>query len=105
MRTWLYGLTADEWLHLAAEGPDSEVAPCCGDIGQLREVLSVLAICQGAGESPLVRRQVLDDYKTALESHDALASAETFPLLHRVLAGIRAEIAADPLRGDRDVPG
>ena len=97
-RKWMYGLTADEWLHLAAEGHDSEVAPCCGDIGALREWLQALTACQGAGESWMLWRPVLDAYNTALSSHDTLASAEVFPLLHRVLAGIGEEMANDPLR-------
>lgn len=94
-RKWLYGLTADEWFHLAAEGQDSEVAPCCGDIGELRDWLNALATCQGAGQSWVMCRSVLDAYAVALASHDALASASAFPLLHRVLAGARAELEGD----------
>lgn len=90
-RRWLYGLTADEWLHLAAEGQDSEVGPCCGDIGALREWLQALASCQGEGESWLVAGPTLDAYETALADHDTLADPEAFPLLHRVLAGVRNE--------------
>lgn len=93
-RTRMYGLTADEWLHLAAEGQDSEVAPCCGDIGQLREWLNGLATAQGKGESWLFWQPVLDSYEVALGSHDALADEKSFPVLHRVLAGVRAEKTA-----------
>lgn len=85
----LYGLTADEWLHLACEGENSEVAPCCGDIGELREWLQALTASQDAG---LLAKPVLDAYEVALVGHDMLASPDTFPLLHRVLAGIRGEI-------------
>ena len=92
-RKWLYGLTADEWLHLAAEGQDSEVPPCCGNIGELREYLNALATCQGEGESGIMLRAVLESYEAAADDHDTLADAEAFPLLHRVLAGVRAEQA------------
>ena len=88
----LYGLSATEWLHLASEGPDSEVAPCCGDIGQLREYLQVLTTSQGPGESALLARGLLAAYETALASHDTLNDEKTFPLLHRVLAGARATL-------------
>ena len=87
-RRWLYGLTADEWLHLAAEGHDSEVAPCCGDIGDLRDNLNALATCQGEGEDWLMRAPVLTVYEAAAEEH-GLSDRAAFPLLHRVLDGIR----------------
>jgi hypothetical protein len=92
-RTWRYGLTADEWLHLAAEGQDSEVQSCCGDIGQLQEWLNCLATSQGMGQASLLRQPVLDAYETALASHDGLDDRKTFPLLHRVLDELRAEQA------------
>jgi hypothetical protein len=88
----MYGLTADEWLHLAAEGHGSEVAPCCGTIGTLREWLSILAVSQGEGEAALYQPEVLNAYAAALADHDALADAAAFPLLHRVVAAIRAEL-------------
>lgn len=93
-RKRLYGLTADEWLHLAADGQDSEVAPCCGNISELREYLNALATCQGEGESGIMLRAVLESYEAAASDHDTLADETAFPLLHRVLAGIRAEQAA-----------
>lgn len=96
-RQWRYGLTADEWLHLAGEGICSEVAPCCGDIDGLREWLNALATCQGKGESALLWRPVLEAYESAASDHESVASAKGFPLLHRVLAGIREEMANDPL--------
>jgi hypothetical protein len=89
----LYGLSATEWLHLASEGPDSEVAPCCGDIGHLREYLQMLTTSQGPGSSLVILRGFLQAYDAALASHDTLDSEEVFPLLHRVLAGARAEQA------------
>jgi hypothetical protein len=92
-RTWLFGLTADEWFHLACEGQDSEVAPCCGNISNLREYLQALATCQGEGEAPLMFASVLEAWEIALASHDTLAEPETFPLLHRVLTAILAEQA------------
>lgn len=90
-RKWLYGLAADEWFHLACEGQDSEVAPCCGNIGQLREWLQGLASCQGLGESYMMCGSVIEAYEAALSDHDAIADASAFPLLHRVMAGVRAE--------------
>jgi hypothetical protein len=93
-RTWKYGLTADEWLHLAAEGPDSEVAPCCGDIGQLRDVLNMLVTEQSPGGLPWLSRPLREAYEAALGSHDSLDDPVLFPLLHRVFAGIRDEEAA-----------
>ena len=93
-RTWKYGLTAEEWLHLAAEGPDSEVAPCCGDIGQLRDVLNMLATDQAQGGGiPWLAKLLCDAYEAARNSHDTLADSARFPLLHRVFAGIRDEAA------------
>lgn len=89
-RTWLYGLTADEWLHLAAEGQDSEVAPCCGDIAVLREYLKDLAVTQD-GSHQIFVRYLLPSYAHALAAHGELADKGTFPLLHRVLAGIAAD--------------
>lgn len=93
-RTWKYGLTADEWLQLAAIGTDSEVQPCCGDIDELRGWLNCIATNQGEGQTSLLRDPTLAAYQTALDSHDTLADRATFPLLHRVLDGIRAEQAA-----------
>jgi hypothetical protein len=93
-RTWKYGLTADEWLHLAAEGPDSEVQPCCGDIGQLRDVLNAMVTEQGEGGYPWLAGPFLEAYGAALNSHDTLADRAKFPLLHRVLEGTTAEAAA-----------
>jgi hypothetical protein len=87
----LYGLTADEWMHLAAEGQDSEVGPCCGDIGELREYLNAMATCQGAGEDWVMRQPVLDAYEAAsADGEHGLSDRSTFPLLHRVLDGIKA---------------
>lgn len=88
-RKRLYGLTADEWFALACVGQDSEVGPCCGDIGQLREALQWMATSHGEGEDWLPRRSVREAYESALAGHDTLASSETFPLLHRVLDGIK----------------
>jgi hypothetical protein len=95
LRTWNYGLTADEWLHLASEGPDSEVAPCCGDIGQLREYLQALTTSQGKGSSVILGKGLLEAYATALASHDTLSDEQWFPLLHKALAGLRGELAIE----------
>jgi hypothetical protein len=88
-RTWLYGLTADEWFHLACEGGDSEVAPCCGNIGAIRDTLRWLATSQGEGEDWVPARTLVREYSADGGGHD-LTSRDSFPLLHRVLDGIHA---------------
>jgi hypothetical protein len=96
-RTWLYGLTADEWLDLAARGEDSEVPPCCGNLGTLRELLNALATCQAdedTGTQLYIGREVLLSLEGDGNGH-GLDSRAGFPLLHRVLDGIRAQ-QADP---------
>lgn len=100
-RTWLFGLTADEWLHLAAEGEESEVAPCCGNLGTLRDDLKFLATCQSAGDAGWHRstgRHILLAVDNDGDNH-SLADPEQYPLLARVCAGIRAlEIGKDSAR-------
>lgn len=104
-RQWLYGLTADEWLHLAAEGDDSEVAPCCANLSAVREALNALAVSQGAddyGWQLSAGRRLLkllgdDGYGHGLDDR------ARFPLLHQVLDGIREQQAG--LRQLRAVPG
>lgn len=95
----LYGLTADEWFRLASMSQDSEVAPCCGNIGELRDMLRELMTFQS--EDDLGWRlslgahilQVYEGDGNAEGSEDGhgLGIAERFPLLTRVLAGIRYE--------------
>ncbi len=90
-RIWRYGLTGDEWLHLAAEGDESEVGPCCGNISVLRENLNALATSQGdSGWAKFFSQSVLESYEMCRDGHK-LANEESFPLLHRVLAGIRKD--------------
>lgn len=100
-RRWLFGLTADEWLHLAAEGEDSEVAPCCGNLGHLRDLLRSLATFQAADDTGWhisLGHRILEAVEADGEGHD-LHVREAFPLLHRVLDGIRALLAdPDPFR-------
>jgi hypothetical protein len=94
-RTWLYGLTADEWFHLASEGEQSEVAPCCGNLGELRDLLRELMIFQPAHDLgwrlPLGERILL--VLDADGDGHGLQDAGQFPLLHKVIAGIRADQA------------
>lgn len=98
-KKWLFDLTADEWLHLAAEGQDSEVAPCCGDIGQLRDSLNWLATSQEEGAAWFPSREVKSHFDIALESHEVLADAQSFPLLHRVMTGVTALLEAEEASG------
>jgi hypothetical protein len=107
-RTWLYGLTADEWFHLASEGADSEVAPCCDDIGELRDLLRELMTFQAWDERSF-RRVIGDRIMTVVGAeimaigdpgdggHD-LAERTMYPLLNRVLDGIQAEQQAPGLQ-------
>lgn len=103
MRLWAYGLTADEWLHLAAEGEDSEVPPCCGNISNVRELLNALAVSQAAYDDVDWMRMSLgrellellgDTFPEDGYGHD-LNHRDTFPLLHRVLEGVREEMSHD----------
>lgn len=89
-KTWLFGLTADEWLHLAAEGEDSEVPPCCANMSDFRELLNALAVSQGPnnGWVKVFSMQLLDHPEIKEGGHE-LDNAEQFPLLHRVLAGAK----------------
>jgi hypothetical protein len=96
-RAWLYGLTADEWLHVASEGDESEVQPCCGNLGQLRDLLRSLATFQSpddTGWQLSIGQHILENLEGDGDGHN-LGSREQFPLLHRVLDGIRAQ-QADP---------
>jgi hypothetical protein len=101
-RQWLYGLTADEWLHLAAEGDQSEVQPCCGNLGELRELLNELVTSQSPDDTGWRRsigKRLLSVYEADREGH-GLPDRAQFPLLHKVLDGLREEIASDILGGE-----
>lgn len=98
MREWVYGLTADEWLHLAAEGDESEVQPCCGNIGELRGLLNSLATFQApydAGWRISTGKHLIAVYEADGDGH-GLPDRAKFPLFHRVLDGVRAEINSNP---------
>jgi hypothetical protein len=96
----LYGLTADEWFRLASMGQDSELAPCCGNIGELRDVVRELMTFQS--EDDLGWRLSLGAHLLQVYAGDGnqdgdseaghgLGSKAGFPLLHKVLDGIRYE--------------
>lgn len=91
-KRWLFGLTADEWLHLASEGENSEVGPCCANLSDLREILNALATAQEPDGiwARLLSKQLLEHYEIVNNSHDHdLLNSVTFPTLHRVLQGAR----------------
>ena len=93
-RTWTYGLTADEWLHLAAEGDKSELQPCCANLSRIRELAQTLATDQDP-DAPGFRRMWGKDLIAAVEEDGdghGLQDREKFPLLWRVIDGIRAEL-------------
>jgi hypothetical protein len=97
-RLWLYGLTADEWLHLACEGHDSEIANCCGNIEQIQDTLRAIMTMQ-----PLEYRSMRVSLGKMLREYlgedgsggHGLDDPAGFPLLHRLLAGLAAEKAAE----------
>lgn len=89
--TWLYGLTADEWFHLASEGEDSEVQPCCGNLGSIRDHLRELMAFQSgddAGWQLAIGRRLLLEVEADGSGH-GLDNRGQYPLLHKVLDGIR----------------
>jgi hypothetical protein len=93
-RTHLYGLTADEWFHLASEGGDSEIAPCCGSIGQLRDLLRELMTFQSPDDIGFrwaLGQETLLVIQGDGDGHE-LGNTKQFPLLHRALEGISEEL-------------
>jgi hypothetical protein len=99
VRTWLFGLTADEWLELAALGEDSEVTPCCGTLGELRELLNTLATFQAAedwGWHKSIGGHILQIVEADGDGH-SLQNRDMHPRLGRVLDGIRALPAHFPV--------
>ena len=93
MKTWLYGLTADEWFEVACLDEKSEVAPCCGNIGLLRDLLRELMWFQGEHEDhwqKLLGSQVLESYESLGDEH-GLSDRARYPLLNKVLDGIRKQ--------------
>jgi hypothetical protein len=97
--TWTYGLTGDEWLHLASEGEESEVQPCCGNISQMRELLMAITTCQASYDRWMrasLGKQLFEALEADGDGHN-LQDEKTFPILHRVLAGLREDIKNDHL--------
>jgi hypothetical protein len=96
-KTWLYGLTADEWLHLASEGGDSEVQPCCGNTGLVRDILNSLATMQGPEDmytQKFLGRELLSALEADGDGH-GLQDPQLHPLLHRVIAGVNAQTSKE----------
>ncbi len=99
-----FGLLAHEWLSLAALGEGSEVAPCCGNIGELRDALNALATNQDpdrVGMARMAAQQVARAYSWSRGGHN-LNDTVQFPLLARIVDGIRADfdIDADAMAAD-----
>lgn len=93
LRAWLYGLTAGEWLQLAGLGGQSELAPSTAEGWTLRELLARLAVTQGREEDRrLLGQSVLAAWADAANASEEMYPQERFPLLYRVLEGIRAEL-------------
>lgn len=102
-RGWLYGLTADEWLHLACEGHDSEIADCCGNIEQIQDSLRAVMSFQPPeyrSMRVMLYRRLRNELDADGEGH-GLDSPAGFPLLHRVLAGLEAEKGAEHEENER----
>ena len=95
-RTYRFGLTADEWIAVAGAGEDSEVGPCCANLSELREHLNALVTLQGDTDGftvGLIGNGVARAYAWCADDHDL--TPDQFPLLHRVLAGLRDEHDVD----------
>jgi hypothetical protein len=93
MKQWAYGLTADEWFQIASNGEDSEVAPCCGNIGQIRDLIRELMMFQSEDDSGWrvsIGKPLLQAVEADGDGHD-LSSRENFPLFNRMLDGVREE--------------
>jgi hypothetical protein len=93
-------------LHIASEGEDSEVPPCCGNLGILRDLLRAVT----TNQEPRVQKNELcwPDYTEiqlveyfddlvqpskddgAAPDNHGLEDPKAYPLLHRVVDGIRA---------------
>lgn len=88
-RTYLFGLTAEEWFSVAALGDDSELAPCCGNISNMRELVNTLMTLQDNYVGWMVRsigRELLEAVDNDGQ-HDF--PREIFPLFNRILDGCR----------------
>lgn len=93
VKRWQYGLTADEWFHIACEGENSEVPPCCGNIGAIRDLVRELLIFQAPEESGWRKSagtELLQTLTADEDGHD-LSDREKFPLFNRMVDGIREE--------------
>jgi hypothetical protein len=109
----LYGLTADEWFRLASMNAESEIAPCCGNIGELRDLLRELMTFQSPdetgwrialGERILLVYEADGNKEGDSEAGHGLGVRAGFPLLNRVLDGIRAEQRASKLQVSASFP-
>lgn len=100
-RTWQYGLTADEWFHVACEGETSEIPPCCGNIGDIRDIIRYLMVFQALedfGWRKSIGMHLLEKIEADGNNH-GFDDPGQFPLLHKILEGIREEINLPLLPG------
>jgi hypothetical protein len=91
---WQYGLTADEWFHIACEGDRSEVQPCCGNLGDIRDLIRMIMQFQ-APEEWGWRKSIGKALTIAVESDQdghGLSDREMYPLFNRMLDGVKAEL-------------
>lgn len=105
-RRWQYGLTADEWFHVACEGENSEIPPCCGNLGNIRDVIRLFMPFQAPedlGWRKSMGKHLLELVEADGNGHD-LDDPAGFPLLHKILEGIKGE-AGLPLPEDPGSPG
>lgn len=93
-RRWQYGLTADEWFHVACEGENSEIAPCCGNIGTIRDIIRDLTMFQAPEEfgwRKSLGKLLLELIEADGNDNHGLDDPVQFPLLHKIIEGILQE--------------
>jgi hypothetical protein len=94
-RKWQYDLTADEWFHIACEGDKSEVQPCCGNLGDIRDLIRMVMQFQAPEEfgwRKSIGTQLLEVLAGDEDGHE-LSNREQYPLFNKMIDGIKKELA------------